>query len=25
MRRMGEPQYLKAMEQTQIMDAPGLL
>lgn len=24
MRRMGEPNYLKAMEQTQIMDAPDL-
>ncbi|MBO3731917.1 VOC family protein [Glycomyces niveus] len=24
MRRMGEPRYLKAMEQTQVMDAPGL-
>lgn len=25
MRRMGEPQYVKAMEQTQVMDAPGLI
>ena len=25
MRRFGEPQYLKAMEQTQVMDAPGLV
>ncbi|MFC3493902.1 VOC family protein [Glycomyces rhizosphaerae] len=24
MRRMAEPKYLKAMEQTQVMDAPGL-
>jgi PhnB protein len=24
-RRMGEPQYLKAMDQTQVMDAPGLV
>ncbi|WP_205327184.1 VOC family protein [Glycomyces sp. YM15] len=25
MRRMGEPKYLAAMEQTQVMDAPGLI
>jgi PhnB protein len=25
MQRMAEPKYLKAMEQTQVMDAPGLI
>lgn len=25
MRRMGEPEFIKAMEQTQVMDAPGLI